>query len=124
MDKSSKVETTEEYIAQFPPAIQKKLKEMRRVIKAVAPGATERISYQLPCFYLNGNLVYFGAMTSHLGFYPTGSGVAHFEKQLNKYKHSKGAIQFPLDEPLPRALIQKIVKFRVKENLARAKKPS
>ncbi len=123
MDKRQTYASADEYIATFPPGVQKKLKEMRRLIKANAPGASERISYQMPSFYLNGNLVYFGAHTNHIGFYPTSSGIAHFSQELKPYKHSKGAVQFPLDAPLPSALIKKIVKFRVKENLARAKKP-
>lgn len=124
MDKRQTYASTDEYIATFPAGVQKKLKEMRRLIKANAPGASERISYQMPSFYLNGNLVYFGAHTNHIGFYPTRSGIVNFTRELKKYKHSKGAVQFPLDAPLPSALIKKIVKFRVKENLSRAKKRS
>jgi uncharacterized protein YdhG (YjbR/CyaY superfamily) len=121
VDKKQTYQTTDEYIALFPAAVQKKLKEMRRLIKEVAPGATERISYQMPSFYLNGNLVYFGAHTNHIGFYPTSSGIAKFAKELKGYRHSKGAVQFPLDKPLPREIIQRIVRFRVQENLKRRK---
>lgn len=91
--------------------------ELRRLIQEAAPGATERISYQMPAYYLKGNLVYFGAHTKHIGFYPTSSGIAKFSRELTNYKHSKGAVQFPLDEPLPGALIQRIVRFRVEENM-------
>jgi uncharacterized protein YdhG (YjbR/CyaY superfamily) len=90
-------------------------------IKAAAPDATERISYQMPTFYLEGNLVHFAALKNHIGFYPTPSGVQAFIKETAKYASTKGAIQFPLDKRLPLKLVSKIVKFRVKENLQRAK---
>jgi|GEM_PF-3025812 len=85
-------------------------------IKAAAPDATERISYQMPTFYLEGNLVHFAALKNHIGFYPTPSGVQAFIKETAKYASTKGAIQFPLDKRLPLKLVSKIVKFRVKEN--------
>lgn len=109
--------TIDGYIASFPSPVQKKLKEMRQLIRRAAPGATEKISYQMPAFALNGILVYFAAYARHIGFYPTASGIAHFKAEISKYKSSKGAVQFPMDEPLPAALIQRIVKFRVEENL-------
>ena len=107
----------DEYIHSFPEHIQKKLTEMREIIRSQAPQAEEKISYQMPAFYLNGNLVYFAGFSKHIGFYPTSSGVNAFESELTAYKHAKGSIQFPLTEPLPSQLIKKIVKFRVKENL-------
>ena len=82
---------------------------------------TEAISYQIPTFKLDGNLVHFAAFKNHIGFYPTSSGIAAFEKDLSKYKTSKGTVQFPLDKPIPYDLVRKIVLFRVKENLARKK---
>ncbi len=121
---SSKAATIDEYIANYPHEIQKKLKDMRAAIKAAAPEATERISYRMPTFYLKGNLVHFAALKNHIGFYPTPSGVQAFIKETTKYASTKGAIQFPLDEPLPLKLVSKIVKFRVKENLERAKMKS
>jgi uncharacterized protein YdhG (YjbR/CyaY superfamily) len=106
----------DEYIAGCPEDIQGKLKELRATIKKAAPGAEERISYHMPAFYLNGILVYFAAQTRHIGFYPTSSGVKTFMNELGSYKTSKGAIQFPLDKPLPLELVTRIVQYRAKEN--------
>jgi len=117
----NKAKSIDEYIAKCPEEIQKKLKDMRAAIKAAAPEATEKISYQIPTFYLKGNLVHFAALKNHIGFYPTPSGVQAFIKETAKYASTKGAIQFPLDEPLPLKLVSKIVKFRVEENLKRNK---
>jgi uncharacterized protein YdhG (YjbR/CyaY superfamily) len=116
----NKVNSIDEYIANCPKEVQKKLKDLRATIKASAPDATEKISYQMPTFYLKGNLVHFAALKNHIGFYPTPSGVQAFIKETAKYASTKGAIQFPLDEPLPLKLVSKIVKFRVKENLQQA----
>jgi uncharacterized protein YdhG (YjbR/CyaY superfamily) len=113
--------TIDEYIAQCPEEVQPILVKLRAVIKKSAPKAVERISYQLPAFYLNGSLVWFGLHRHHIGFYPRGSGIEAFKEELSAYKGAKGSVQFPLDKPLPFALISKIVKFRVKENLDRAK---
>jgi uncharacterized protein YdhG (YjbR/CyaY superfamily) len=110
----------DEYIASFPEEIQVILEQVRATIHEAAPDAKETISYQMPAFALEGILVYFAAFKNHIGFFPTASGVAHFEKELMKYKTSKGTIQFPLDRPIPFDLIRKIVLFRVKENLAKA----
>ena len=106
----------DEYIRGFPQSIQEKLTQLRTLIHKHAPLAVEKISYQMPTFYLNGNLVHFAAHTHHLGFYPTSSGISHFQKELSGYKSSKGAVQFPLDRPLPVELITRIVQFRVQEN--------
>jgi uncharacterized protein YdhG (YjbR/CyaY superfamily) len=116
MQGSSK--TIDEYISAFPKNVQEKLQEMRNAIHEVAPDATEAISYGIPTFKLNGNLVHFGGFKNHIGFFPTSSGVAAFEEELKKYATSKGTVQFPLDTPLPISLIKKIVKYRVKENFA------
>jgi uncharacterized protein YdhG (YjbR/CyaY superfamily) len=110
----------DEYIAGFPRDIQKILAKIRSIIKKAAPGAEEKISYQMPTFTLNGNLVHFAAFREHIGFYPTPSGTEKFQKELTAYKGGKGSIRFPLDEPIPFALIEKIVKFRVKESLERS----
>lgn len=118
--KSNKAKTIDEYIANCPKDVQQKLKDMRATIRAAAPDATEKISYLIPTFYLKGNLVHFGALKNHIGFYPTPSGIDAFIKETDKYRSTKGAIQFPLDEPLPLKLVGKIVKFRVRENLKRA----
>ncbi len=111
----------DEYIATFPQDIQKILEEVRAVIKAAAPKAEEKISYQMPTFFLNGNLVHFAAFKKHIGFYPTPSGTEAFQKELSAYKGAKGSVQFPLDEPMPLKLISRIVKFRAAENLKKAK---
>ena len=112
----------DEYIESFPPEVQKLLEQLRETIHKVASGAVEAISYGIPTFKLNGNLVHFAAFKHHIGFYPTSSGVAAFEKELAPYKHSKGSIQFPIDKPIPLDLVIKIVKFRVKENKEGRKK--
>lgn len=108
------------YIAAFPVNIQNILNELRMTIKKAAPGAMEKISYSMPAFAQKGILVYFAAHSNHIGFYPTSSVIEVFRKELSDYKHSKGTIQFPLDKPLPKSLITKIVKFRVEENLIKA----
>ena len=109
---SNKVTSIDEYIANCPKGVQKKLKDLRGTIKASAPEATEKISYQMPTFYLKGNLVHFAALKHHIGFYPTPSGMQAFTKETAKYASTKGALQFQLDKPLPLKLIGKIVKFR------------
>lgn len=116
MEGKSKPKTIDEYIESFPTEIQEILNNMRAIIKEAAPSATEKISWQMPTFYLNGNLVHFAAHKNHIGFYPGASGVEAFLSVLGEYKCSKGAIQFPIDKPLPVELICKIVRFRVSEN--------
>ena len=110
----------DEYIATFPEEIQKILKELRATIKVHAPDAEEKFSYGMPTFFLNGNLVHFAAFKTHIGFYPTPSGIEAFKDELSIYKGAKGSVQFPIDKPLPLKLIGKIVKFRVTENLKNA----
>jgi uncharacterized protein YdhG (YjbR/CyaY superfamily) len=114
--------TIDEYFAGFPEDVKKILKELRAVIKAAAPDAVERIAYQMPTFSLNGNLVHFAAYKNHIGFYPTPSGIENFKQELSAYECSKGAIRFPIDQPLPFNLIRKIVAFRLQENLAKPPK--
>jgi uncharacterized protein YdhG (YjbR/CyaY superfamily) len=108
------------YIGEFPKDIQKMLKQLRAAIKKAAPRAEESISYMMPAYKFHGPLVYFAAYKKHIGFYPTGSGIAPFEREIAAYKSSKGAVQFPLDKPLPLALIDKMVKYRVNENQAKS----
>lgn len=110
-----KNETIDAYISRYDEEIQAVLQELRRVIKEVAPDAIEKISYQMPTFYLNGNLVHFAVQKNHIGFYPAPSGVAAFKEELTEYKTSKGAIQFPLTKPIPYELVRRIVRFRVEE---------
>ncbi|ABQ27677.1 iron chaperone [Geotalea uraniireducens] len=113
---SSDMKSIDQYIQEFPKEIQALLTEMRSTIQLAAPQAIEKISYQMPTFYLNGNLVHFAAFKNHIGFYPTPSGIAAFAEKLSGYKHAKGSVQFPIDKPLPLELIKKIVEFRVMEN--------
>ncbi|MGH9482150.1 MAG: iron chaperone [Terriglobales bacterium] len=111
----------EDYIERCPGDVQRLLTQMRSTVKKAAPEATEKISYGIPTFALAGNLVHFAASKNHIGFYPTPSAIKAFGKELVAYKCSKGAVQFPLGEPLPLALVSRMVKFRVKENLAKGK---
>ena len=110
----------DDYIAGFPEDVQAKLMKLRATIREAAPGAQEKISYQMPTFTLEGNLVHFAAYKNHIGFYPTPSGIAQFKDQLSNYKGAKGSVQFPLEEPIPYELVSEIVDFRVQENLAKA----
>ena len=109
--------TIDEYIATFPQEVQVILEQLRKIIREAAPEAEEAIRYQMPTFRLNGNLVHFAAYKNHIGFYPTPSAIEKFTEKLSSYKTSKGAIQFPLKEPIPFALVKEIVRFRVKENM-------
>lgn len=109
--------TIDEYIATFPAEVQKLLQEMRAAIRAAAPEAQEKISYQMPTFYLKGNLVHFAAHQKHIGFYPAPTGIEAFQAELAVYKGAKGSVQFPIDQPLPLDLVRRIVEFRVAENL-------
>jgi uncharacterized protein YdhG (YjbR/CyaY superfamily) len=108
------------YIAAFPEDVQAILKKIRSTIQNAAPDAEETINYGIPTFTLKGNLVHFAGFKKHIGFYPTPTGIEKFKKELSVYEGAKGSVQFPLDKPIPYALISKIVKFRVKENLERA----
>ena len=110
------------YITTFPKATQVLLKELRECITSTIPNATEVISYGMPAYKQHGVLVYFAAYQNHIGFYPTPNGIKQFESEFGKYKYSKGAVQFPLDEKLPFKLIIKMVKFRAKEDLAKFNK--
>jgi len=109
-----------EYIAAQPKDVQAILNKLRSTIRSVAPNAEEVISYQMPAYKQNGMVVFFAGYKNHIGFYPTGSGIENFKNEIAKYKWSKGAIQFPLDKPLPLTLIKKIVKFKLKENEEKA----
>jgi uncharacterized protein YdhG (YjbR/CyaY superfamily) len=116
MNKRKQFETIDEYIATYPINIQTLLETLRKAIRLSAPGAEETISYQIPTFRLNGNLVHFAAYKSHIGFYPTSSAVKAFKKELSPFETSKGTVRFPLNKSIPLALVKRIVKFRVKEN--------
>ena len=122
--KTAQAENIDDYVAGFPKDVQKQLEEIRSTIRKAAPEAEEAMSYAIPTFKLNGNLVHFAAFKSHIGFYPTPGGIEAFKKELSVYESAKGSVQFPLDQPLPLSLISKIVKFRVKENLEKSGKKS
>jgi uncharacterized protein YdhG (YjbR/CyaY superfamily) len=107
----------DEYISAFPPDVQVILNQIRTAVKKAAPQATEVISYGMPAFKQNKVLVYFAIGKNHIGFYPTPNPIKVFSKELEGYKTSKGAIQFPLDKKIPLTLISKIVKYRVVEDL-------
>jgi uncharacterized protein YdhG (YjbR/CyaY superfamily) len=106
----------DEYIAGFPEKVQEVLEEVRAAIKRAAPEAEERISYQMPALILKGNVVYFAAYPDHIGFYPTTFAVESFRNELSDYKSSKGAIQFPIDKPMPTDLITRIAAFKLKKD--------
>ncbi|PJZ81450.1 iron chaperone [Leptospira meyeri] len=120
--KSEVTKSIDEYIGRFPKDVQEILQKVRSTIQKEAPNASEKISYAMPTFVLNGNLVHFAAYANHIGFYALPSGNLAFQKEISKYKNGKGSIQFPLNEPIPYDLIKKIVKFRVNENLEKYKK--
>src|SRR4030042_1632964 len=109
--------TIDEYIAQFPQDVQQILQKIRALIKELAPEATEKISYAMPGFYLNGMLVWFAGYAKHIGFYPTGSGIEAFKDEISAYKSSKGAVQFPLNKPIPYELIKMMVRYRMGQNM-------
>lgn len=117
---NTNIRDIDEYIAAFPEGLRLKLETIREEIRKTVPEAQEAIKYAMPTFVLEGNLVHFAGYKNHIGFYPAPEGILAFEKELGPYKRSKGAIQFPLDEPLPLKLISKIVKFRAAQNLEKA----
>lgn len=111
------IKNIDEYIDAFSIDIQTRLNEIRNIIKKNAPDATEAMAYGIPTFKLAGNLVHFAGFNSHIGFYPTPSGIVNFKKELSEFTYAKGSVQFPHNKPLPEKLIADIVKFRVIENL-------
>ncbi len=120
MRKSTEVDA---YIRKFPAPIQGQLRKVRAAIRAAAPGATELISYRIPAYRQNRTLVFFAGFTNHIGLYPPVCGNASLEKAVARYAGPRGNLQFPLDEPLPLALITRIVRFKVKQDLAHMPKP-
>jgi len=123
MANRSTADSIDDYIAEFPPETQKVLQELRALIKASAPDATETISYAIPTFDLNGrHLAHFAGYARHIGFYPIPSSLEAFKEELKPYKSGQGSAQFPLGQPLPTDLIRRIVEFRVEENNAKAHK--
>lgn len=121
MEEKRSYKDIDEYISGFPADVRERLEKLRSVIREAAPQAKETISYQMPTFQLNGNLVHFAAFKNHIGFYPAPSGIERFKDQIAPYVNAKGSVQFPLDRELPFNLISEIVKFRVRENLGKKK---
>lgn len=115
MMKQTKMTTVDEYILQFPVEVQAILQTLRKLVKDISPEAEEKMSYQMPTYYLKGNLVHFAAYKNHIGFYPTPAGIDAFKDELSDYKSAKGSVQFPIDKPIPFELIKRIVEFRVSE---------
>lgn len=113
-------ESVDQYIAAFEPEVQELLQSLRKVIQQAAPEAEEKISYQMPTWFLHKNLVHFAAYKTHIGFYPAPSGIEAFKEELAQYKGAKGSVQFPIRGPLPYDLIKRIVRFRVEENQRQA----
>lgn len=111
------------YIANYPDAVRALLTDVRTTIRRAAPDAVETIKYGIPTFVQGGNLVHFAAFKKHIGFYPTPSGITAFSEELSGYKGAKGSVQFPLDKPLPLQLIERIVKFRVREIASKGRAP-
>ncbi len=115
MPQPKPMKTHAQYIDQFPLPVRTRLKELHALVRKLAPLAEEKISYGIAGFFWNGPLVYIAGFKNHVSFFPTSSGVAAFRNELKKYKTSRGTIQFPLDQPIPRGLVSKIVRFRMKE---------
>jgi uncharacterized protein YdhG (YjbR/CyaY superfamily) len=122
MRKMNEATTIDDYIADSPKDTQKHLKQIREVVRKLVPDAKEDIKYGMPTYVLNGNLLHFAGFEHHIGFYPTPTGIASFKKDLAPYKQGKGSVQFPLDKPMPLALITRIIKYRLKQNLEKGKK--
>lgn len=119
--KAKQVNNIDEYIADFPDDVQKSMEKVRAAIRKAAPRAEEAISYQIPTFKLNGNLIHFAGYKHHIGLYPGTRAIEEFKDELTGYKLAKGTVQFPLDKPIPVGLITKITKFCVQRNLAKTK---
>jgi uncharacterized protein YdhG (YjbR/CyaY superfamily) len=121
MKSSKPPQDIDEYIKAFPKDVQLLLQKIRATIRKAAPEAKETIAYRIPSFALEGNLVHFAAFKTHVGFYPTPSGIEKFKTELSAYQGAKGSVKFPLDQPIPFRLIAEIVRFRVRENRERAR---
>src|SRR5438552_12124123 len=115
MSDRSTPKNIDEYIVAFSPDVQSILKKIRLTIRQAAPKAQEKISYKMPAFALDGDLIYFAAFKKHIGVYPPVRGDQRLRKELSQYRGEKGNLKFPLDEPIPYELLSKVVKFRVKE---------
>ena len=110
------INSVDDYIASFPKNVQSKLKTLRTLVKDLAPEATEKISYGIPSYHLNGRLIYFAAFKKHIGFYPMKSVIGQFKDELTAFDTSAGTIRFSLDKPLPQPLIRRIIRYRIDQN--------
>ena len=119
MEEKSDFKNIDEYISRFPETVQNLLNSVRVVIRQAAPAATETIKYRMPTYVLHENLVHFAAYDRHLGFYPTPSAIEHFKEELTPYTWSKGAVQFPIDLPIPYDLVRRMTEYRVQEILTK-----
>lgn len=119
---AKRVNVVDDYMDRFPEPVERLLRKMRRTIKKAAPQAKEAMSYGIPTFILNGNLVWFAAHKKHIGFYPGAAAIAAFETELSAFKRAKGSVQFPFDKPLPLVLVRRVVRFRVKQNMRKGKR--
>ena len=122
MKSTAPAESVEKYVRDFPTEVKKRLLTLRSMVLELAPEATEKISYRMPAYFLNGRLLYFAAHKNHIGFYPMASGILFMQDKLKGYVHATGSVQFPHDQPLPLKLIRQIIVFRVKENRAKGVK--
>jgi len=104
------------FILQFPHEVQVILNSIRTLVHQVCPEVTEKMAYGIPTFVYHGNLVHMSAYKKHIGFYPGADGIAAFESELQDYVHAKGSVQFPLNKPIPYALIQRMIEYRVQQN--------
>ncbi len=114
--------SVEQYCKSFPTEVKRRLLALRKLVRELAPDATEKISYRMPGYFLHGRLVYFAAHKSHIGLYPMASGIEKMASQLKGYKHAMGSVQFPNDQHFPLPLIRQIIEFRVRENRQKATK--
>jgi uncharacterized protein YdhG (YjbR/CyaY superfamily) len=121
MEKKQKAASVDEYIDSFPAGVRERLALMRALVRQAAPHAEERLSYGMPAYFFKGAVVWFAGHTNHIGLYPKARAIVRFRKDLSRFSTSKGTIQFPLDTPLPRQLIKRIVKFRIAENIGPGK---
>jgi len=117
--KKLSVKTVADYLSALPPRQRALMRRLRRAIRSAAPEAEEIISYRMPAFRQDGILAWYCAHKNHIGFYPKASGIARFKKEISGYKWAKGSVQFPLDRPLPLALVARIIRFRLGENLGK-----
>jgi uncharacterized protein YdhG (YjbR/CyaY superfamily) len=121
MANSASLNTIDDYIEAFTPDVQRILKKIRLTIRRAAPQAEEKISYRMPAFAMNGDLVYFAAFKKHVGVYPPVRGDDKLRKELARYRNDRGNLRFPLDEPIPYDLIARVVRFRIKEHAERVR---